>query len=283
MANNLNNSAVQELACKAICMIAQKDTNAGDYLGREGACKAVIAAISKHSTDKSIAKWSMSAVTALTQCKPVHAYEVADDNSIRLHDAGVCEAIATALQKHSGDTAVLIAACIAIQALAHEYSTTVKLIDAGALTSVIDAISQHLDNVHVVGYGCLVLVGLSSFIDNEMKTIMGNDGACELLPKVIRAHIRNSDIVHSACRAVEYLARDERKRPIAFFPDDNNVELGDNKVNINKLKAAGVNSVLKSVRQVHSGNQQIMNSAQNALANLRTPWCHKRSSSILGF
>jgi hypothetical protein len=47
---------LQKSACKAIHMIAQKYSDAGVYLGAEGACEAVIAAILKYSISTSIAK-----------------------------------------------------------------------------------------------------------------------------------------------------------------------------------------------------------------------------------
>jgi hypothetical protein len=117
MAEYFNDSEIQKSACKAIHMLAQKDTQAGDYLGREGVCEAIIAAMMKHSTDKDVICWGLLAVSSLPWCKQAHTPTVGADNSTRLHHAGVCQMIATAMQNHSGNTAVLIAACTAVQAL----------------------------------------------------------------------------------------------------------------------------------------------------------------------
>jgi hypothetical protein len=84
MAQHFNDSKVQELAIKAIHMISQKYRNVGDYLGREGACEAVIAAVLKHRANTSTVNWGLNAVLALAQCKPVHIHKVGDDNSTRL-------------------------------------------------------------------------------------------------------------------------------------------------------------------------------------------------------
>eukprot|EP00953_Heterococcus_sp_UTEX-ZZ885_P011409 6601-Heterococcus_DN1.PRE.4 len=86
MATYFNDSEIQTLACKAIHVIAQKNPQAGDYLGREGACEAVIAVIMKHDTVELVARCGWCAVLALTCCKAADILAVGDDNIKRLYE-----------------------------------------------------------------------------------------------------------------------------------------------------------------------------------------------------
>jgi hypothetical protein len=291
MVKYFNDAKIQLHGCKAIHMIAQKYPNAGDYSGQEGGCEAIIAAILKHSTDMDVVDWGLYAISSLAKCKPIHTHTVGDDNSSRLHYAGVCAAVATVMQKYSNQTEVLIRACEAVSKLAFDNTSNVaKLVGTGVHTSVTSAITQHMGNKDVVKAGSRALVELSYYSTNEITTTMGTDGVFKLLPKVLRAHIYNSDIVRRACKAVHNLAMSHDKRvglgnrgACKAVVDAAKANINDkaiaaagckainylaykNKLNKDKLKAAGVHTVLQSVLEVHSGNQDIMRRAQKALA-----------------
>jgi hypothetical protein len=183
MAQFLDSSELQKSACKAVHMIANKCSHAGDYLGAEGTCEAVIAALFKHPTNTSVAKWGLSAVTALVQCKPVHIHAIDDDNSARLHDAGVCNTIATIMQKSGSNREVLIHAYKAMSELFNVSSATAtRLLQAGVHTTVTIAITHHMSNADLVINGTSVLNWLSHHSTTQMKTAMGIDGVCQILP-----------------------------------------------------------------------------------------------------
>jgi hypothetical protein len=176
MATYFNNSEVHQLACKAIRLIAEQDAQAGDYLGKEGACEAVIAAIWKHSNIVTVVTCGVSAVLALAQCKPM----VGDEHITRLCNASI----------------------------QHNTSNTARLIQAGVHISVNSAITQHMSNAELVMNGTLVLYWLSHHSTTHMKTTMGIDGVCEVLASAMGKHINNSDIVQNACMTVQHLATD---------------------------------------------------------------------------
>jgi hypothetical protein len=246
MAEYFNNSKVQKAACKAIHMIAQKDEYAGDYLGREGACEAIIAAILKHCMDSEVVYWGLLAVSALALCDFLGAIG-AHKNVIMLSDAGACGMIATVMQRHSGDTAVLTSACTAVSKCTSHSAQAVKLVEASVHISVINAITQHMDNAELVKYGCAALADMTR-CNTEMRIALGNGGICEVLPKVLIQHIDNSEIVHFACNAVQDLAACH----------DTNIKLG----NCNACKA--VVDALKA----NNSNEDMSILVCNAIYNL---------------
>jgi hypothetical protein len=466
MAQYFNDSEIQMLACKAIQMIAQRDPTAGDYLGREGVCEAIIAATRKHHADKVVIKCGWCAVSSLSTCAPADILAVGGDNNktrfcetgvstvmvcalkeysdlediespivqtaIQLADvestrdaliqAGLCEAIirygassrqhnlesaqafctliqilavnssaakqklidagifqsladilqwrnrwpsliidicralykfvngnndyavkminagfysklvpvldkhinnaeltvagcqvlqhfptdwtklvpyATAdlhvtltniMKKHSGNTVVLTAALQTVYSVAIDYAASYGLFQGGMIDPVINVLTQNNDKPGLVSIGCLAFSQLvSSSADYDFKA-KAHDGLCKLLPKVIRAHIDNSDVVVNACKAMCQLYAVNRAKlgsagacevvikamrvhinkesvtaagcsavgSLARFDDHNSSKLCD----------AGVYELLATVMQKYSDNVKVLSKACIAVAGL---------------
>jgi hypothetical protein len=102
---------------------------------------------------------------------------------------------------------VLLPALEAIFKLADNTTTAAKLVRAEVHDSVVSAIAQHMDNAELVTSGCRILINLSYHGTTEMKTQMVNDSVCDVLLKVLKAHIdTSSDLVRVACITAQHLA-----------------------------------------------------------------------------
>jgi hypothetical protein len=174
---------------------------------------------------------------------------------------------------------VLLPACKAISGLALSSTTNVaKLVTAGVHVSMINAITQHMDNVDAVRHSNTVLIRLSYSCTNKMRVIMGSDGVCEVLVKVLRVHIGHPSIVQLACTTVQNLAICDVtngklgncgtcEAVVDALKANNSNEAAatagcyavenlafSSKANQDKLKALGVYKVLKSVIKDYAGN-----------------------------
>jgi hypothetical protein len=286
----IGNSDVVLNAFIAVQKLANLNRHASAVkLGECGVCKAVVDAWKVYTNDEAIAAAGCKAVQQLVlndSCRFQQGrYGERVGDGLQLIHAGVFEVLATTLQKYSNNTVMLLTALKATLELAKGSASESELVHAGLDTSLLNAITHHMDNVDVVKDGCEALSNVSYGYCSESVL----SGLCEVLVRVLREQSDNMDMVHYACTKVQYLAQNDSvtdklgdagacelivdalrannsNEAITVAGCDAVQNLADNnKTNRKKLKAAGVVSVLDSVLKVHSGNQQNLQSARDAL------------------
>jgi hypothetical protein len=202
MATHFNDSEIQKLACKAIHMIAQKDPQAGDYLGREGACEAVIAATMKHGTVVLVARWGWCAVSALTLCKAADILAVGDDNITRLYEAGVCNRMVFAYKRygHFYDIAPpIVQTAVRLVSMA---SSRDALIQAGLCEAILSyGASSRQYNVNFVQAVCTLAKVLAA-TSSTAKQMLIDAGILQDLVDMLQWWKRWPTLIRDICNTV---------------------------------------------------------------------------------
>jgi hypothetical protein len=273
-----------ECACLIVQNLsASNDTNRVK-LGDCGLCEVVVGVLKANAS---------SEVMTAAVCGAIQNLALRNDaNSAKLGVAGACELLAEVSKTHSNNTAALIVVYRAMSQLVGSIvANGNELTVAKAHISVVSAITQYMTNADLVEAGCLVLSNLA--LHRSTKMIMGNDGVCDIPPKVITRYINTTDtlIVQYACNIVRNLAvhygnsvklgdagacevivlalgQHTRSAAVAFSGCYAIYQLNGNCANRDKLEAAGVHSVINSVIRDHAGNQLVLEAAQLALAEL---------------
>jgi hypothetical protein len=211
-----DDAEVQQLACAAIHMIAQKDPQAGDNLGREGACKAVIAAILKHTTSRDLVTWGLSAVLSLAKCKPVHIYSVGDVNITRPRDDGVCSMIVLALTKYSNDGNIAPQILQIVNSLAcSDSGIRDTLIAGGACEAICISSESRQSNLAYAQAYCEAVYSLA--LDSvDGKQTLFDAGAIEALEDILHWH-KSADVITGACKAVKALVDDSNEHAVRMI------------------------------------------------------------------
>eukprot|EP00953_Heterococcus_sp_UTEX-ZZ885_P036668 18872-Heterococcus_DN1.PRE.1 len=246
MALYMGNAELVKYGCSVLDWFScHSTTKMLTTMGNDGLCEIL---------PKIMRTYMNNADTLILECACILVQNLAfnDDNKDRLCDAGVCKLLAKVAKVHSDHAVMLTAVFRAMDLLAHYHSANGdKLNRAKVHISAINAITLHMGNAELVKYGCAVLVELSNHGTIEVRTAMGNDGACEVLPKVIRTYINISDtlIVEYACDIVQNLALDN---------DNNRVKLGD----------AGACKLLVKVAKTHSNNTVVLIAVYEAIGQL---------------
>jgi hypothetical protein len=205
MAIYFDNCEVQKLACKAVHNIAKVDTAAGDYLGTEGACEAIVTAMMKYTdTNEEIVQYCWDAVYVLAQCESVHG-GVLHDNTSRLCEAGVLELVVSTLQKYASSahisTAVMRAAIHLMEV--SDANTTAVMSNAGIYEAIFLLLKHAHDRELVIVFLKKLQITVNNSSDNIQKLIDG--GACEVLKFMLTSRSGNADISVLACQTLQLI------------------------------------------------------------------------------
>jgi hypothetical protein len=279
MAQYFDDSELQISACKAIHMIAQQHGNADNHIGAEGLCEAVIAAILKYPTDTDIAKWGWHAVSALSQCKPVHNF-VNDNNVTRLYDVGVCNMIISAPNQYSNDSNMAPQILQTVNSLACSDSGIRYTLNAFGACDVI-CISSELrqNNISCAQAYCEAVYSLALDSFNGTRKLV-NAGAIDALTDILHWHKTSADVITVACKAVRALrminadscvklvcALNEHinKQGVAVAGCQVIQSLAVNDTNRVQLGNAGACELLAKVAKTHSNNTVVLVAVYKAM------------------
>jgi hypothetical protein len=152
-------------------------------MGNDSLCEILPEIIKTYSEDSTIVS---------NACRVIYNLALCYATRVKLDNAGACQALLTVMRNYCDNVAVLIHAYKAMSELFNVSSATAtRLLQAGVHTTVTSAITHHMSNADLVINGTSVLNWLSHHSTTQMKTTMGIDGVCQILPDVIRAHINN--------------------------------------------------------------------------------------------
>ena len=205
MAMNLEDSEVQELGCSAIYWIAKKNEESSAFLGKRGACEAIVAAMLGHPSLVGVVWYGLRAVFFFSDSRPAHQEAIEDNNATRLLEAGVLEAMTLAIQTLNDNMDVLKATCNAVHALTkHGKSAATKVVRAQLHKPILTAITELTHIAVAVESLCETLVHIAERTDDADWTTVSEDGANAVVVEALLVQIGIPATVIAACHAIAH-------------------------------------------------------------------------------
>jgi hypothetical protein len=189
-------------ACNAIGSLAYKDD--GNQL-RFHACETY------QSIVNCLIQYPQNPLIAANSCRAIYNLCYESANVSEFGKVGACGLVVNALQEHANNTLVVTQSLLAMHTLAvrvksdkiHKGNTR-KLIAKGAIEMVVAAMQKFLDHNEVQAAAGMAISSLARLDAN--KTLLGENGICELIRKSMTIHIRDARVMEKLTLAVDILS-----------------------------------------------------------------------------
>jgi hypothetical protein len=168
---------------------------------------ATVIAMVTYAADSEIQRAALVAIEALATAS--------DTNRHKLAEAGACDSIVQATQKHCDDADIAQLACRALHAARFDDT---KLNQAGVYEAVVAVLLQHSSHEQVALWGCCAVVAIIGWHDH-IKTKLCDAGAATAVVAAMVQHTTSADVCNWGCEAVHKL--------IIYSSDANTVKLSN--------------------------------------------------------
>jgi hypothetical protein len=192
-------------SCYAIHFLCNGFQNSVSWMGANGACEAVTSALEKHSeTSLEVARFASNALGSL-------AFKD-EGNQKRIHAAGGCQAIATALTIHLSSAEVAESTCRAIFNLCADTNNLTEFGRVNACSLVVSALKTHSGDADVCTQALLAICGLAvkekldKVHKGNTRKLVEND-ALEMVLAVTQQFADNAIVQKAAAMAIAALSR----------------------------------------------------------------------------
>lgn len=198
-----DNANVVFQTCHAIHYLTMTDNNVA-WIGANGGCDALTIALMKHTS---------TSVTATRSClRALGSLGRDEGNMARLHGAGACAALVTALKMHGMDPFTAEYGFRAIYNICTDNANVSELGSKGACGLVAAGLQRHVGSPAVVTQACFAVYALAVKMKND-RVHQGNTrklvtkGAIESVILIMKKYPREVELTRAGALALSSLAR----------------------------------------------------------------------------
>jgi len=155
------------------------------------------------SASEQVQRWGCASISTLAI-----AAENDGHNRIILVQAGVCEKILRAIDKHVENVALVTNAVEALRSISLEVEARKTINDLSESASIVQAMKRHAHNSEIQKDGCALLSNLA--VDTERRSVSTVDNdTIHIVISAIENHRSDNTVMTSACFALKNFAYNE--------------------------------------------------------------------------